>query len=95
MRQRKTYSFLRVFGTKNRVFLRSESVTAIDILNHADLRESSPTIYFLKIHNGCGVISVLDSSGLCLFFFSFLPDFSSNTPFPDVRVMFKSRMGSH
>ena len=83
-----------MFGTKNRVFLRSESGTAIDILNHADLRKLSPAIYFLKIHNRCGVISVLDASGLCLFF-SFLPDYPSNTPFPDVRVVLKGRMGSH
>ena len=94
MRQRKTYSFLRVFGTKNRVFLRSESGTAIDILNHADFRESSPAIYLLKIHNGSGVISVLDASGLCLCFQLFAR-FPSNTPFPGVRVMFNVHMGSH
>ena len=82
-----------MFETKNRVLLRSESGSALDILNHTDLRESSPAIYLLKIHNGCGVISVLDTSGLCLFFQLF-PDFSSNTPFPDVRIMIKVCMGS-
>ena len=82
-----------MFGTKNRVFLRSESGTAMDILNHTDLRKSSPAIYFFEIHNGCRVISVLDASGLCLFFQLFAR-LSSNTPFPDVRVMIKDRMGS-
>ena len=65
---KKNLVVLRVFETKNRVLLRSDSGSALDILNHTDLRESSPAIYFLKIHNRCGVISDLDASGLCLFF---------------------------